>query len=152
MNRIFLVCLLSAFSQFLIAQSDTLAWFTNFEEAKTAAIENEENMLMVFAGSDWCKPCIQFKKDVLHSADFQAKMKDEVVILYLDFPARRKNKLSKEQTAHNEALAEKYNKSGAFPNVILLNENDAILGNPSFNGQTAADFANELQPLLNVQK
>jgi len=152
MNRLFFVFLLLGFNHLLIAQSDTLSWFTDLEKAKSAAAENGQDILMVFAGSDWCKPCIQFKKDILKSADFESKMKDELVVLYLDFPARKKNKLSQEQTSHNEALAERFNKSGAFPKILLLDDNEKVLGSPEFKNQSPLEFIHELQPALTAQK
>ena len=93
----------------------------------------------------YCKPCIQFKKDILQSAEFVERLGDGLVILYLDFPSRRKNKLSKEQTAHNEALAERFNKSGVFPKLVLVDAEKNILSTLKFKGQTALDFVHEVQ-------
>ena len=139
--------ILFSFSLFIsvssFAQSDDLKWFTNLEEAQTFSKENNTQILMVFSGSDWCKPCIQFKKDILESQEFISEMKNKVVVLYLDFPARKKNKLSKEQTAHNEALAEKYNQSGLFPNIFLLDLENKIVANPKFAGHSPSTFIQE---------
>ena len=107
-------------------------WETNVATAKAKAKAEKKNILMVFAGSDWCRPCIQLKKKVLETATFKQYAKDNLVLLYLEFPARKKNKLSKKQTAHNEALAEKYNKSGAFPLVVLTNSKGKKLGKTGY--------------------
>ena len=61
-------------------------------------------------------------------------------VLYLDFPAKKKNKLSKEQTAHNESLAEKYNQSGLFPHIILMDKNEKIVKTISYEGQDVDTF------------
>lgn len=124
--------------------ANSLQSFTNIEEAKLVAAENGQNILMVFAGSDWCKPCIQFKKDILQNTDFATKNGEKLVVLYLDFPARKKNKLPKEQTKHNEALADKYNRSGTFPKIILLDAQGNKLKTISFEGQSAEAFSTEL--------
>jgi len=126
--------------------------FTDLAKAKAHAIDSDQNILMVFAGSDWCKPCIQFKKDILESNEFSDRLGNQISVLYLDFPARKKNRLSKEQTAHNEALAERYNKSGAFPKIILLDADEKVLATPEFKGQSALDFVHELQPSLTSEK
>lgn len=118
-----------------------LEWFTNVDLAKKAATENQKNILMVFAGSDWCKPCIQFKKDVLQNESFIGSKGNEVVVLYLDFPSRKKNKLPEAETKHNEALAEKYNQSGAFPKIILVDAEMTKIKTLEFEGQSAEDFA-----------
>ena len=136
----------------LSAQEVGLTTFTNMEQAKAHATEHNQDILMIFAGSDWCKPCIQFKKDILQSADFDVQMEDKLTVLYLDFPARRKNKLSKEQKVHNEALAERFNKSGAFPKIVLVDRQENILAQPTFKGQTALDFAHTLKANLSTTK
>jgi len=127
------------------AQETNVQWFENMEEAKIYATEHQANILMVFSGSDWCKPCIQFKKDILEAEDFKTWGASKLVILYLDFPARKKNKLSPDQTAHNENLAEQYNKSGTFPNVFLMDEEANVLANPAFKGQDVTDFIAKLE-------
>ena len=140
----FALCLV----QGAISQTTAIATFTDLTKAKKHAAENNQDILMVFAGSDWCKPCIQFKKDILQSTDFENQVGKQITVLYLDFPARRKNKLSKEQTAHNEDLAERFNKSGAFPKIILLDEVENVLARPTFKGQSALEFVNDLKPVL----
>lgn len=152
MKNLVLIFSFLAFGNLLTAQENSLQWFENMEEAKTYAAKNQSDILVVFAGSDWCKPCIQFKKDILEATDFQNWGSDRLVVLYLDFPARKKNKLSPEQTAHNEALAERFNKSGAFPNIILLDKDEKVLANPKFNNQSTEQFTAELQPRLTASK
>ena len=115
-------------------------WFADINEAKEYATEKEVSILVVFAGSDWCKPCIQFKKEILSNETFNAFAKENMAILYLDFPMRKKNKLSAEQTQHNEQLAEKYNQKGAFPEIVLLNTDEKILGKFVFNNQSPESF------------
>lgn len=132
-------------TSFVTAQdANSLQWFANIDDAKSAAAENGQNILMVFAGSDWCKPCIQFKKDILQNTDFATQNGEKLVVLYLDFPARKKNKLPKDQTKHNETLADKYNRSGAFPKIILLNAKGEKLKTIEFEGQSAEAFSTEI--------
>ena len=131
MKFFFLIAFSFLSFQGIIAQNEPTT-FTDMEKAKAHAAETNQDILMVFAGSDWCKPCIQFKKDVLLSNDFMDRIGDKVSVLYLDFPARRKNKLSPEQTAHNEGLAERFNKSGAFPKIVLIDSNENVLATPAF--------------------
>ncbi len=144
MYRIIIVFLFLAGTQFS-TQCQSEDWFTNIDEAKISAQTNSKAILMVFAGSDWCKPCIQFKKDILEDTAFIEFAKENFVILYLDFPARKKNRLSKEQTTHNEALAEKYNRQGSFPKVVLIDSDENILSQPDFHGQSTSIFISELK-------
>jgi thioredoxin-related protein len=123
-------------------------WFGDIEEASDYATTNEVPILMVFAGSDWCKPCMQFKKDILTSEQFTDYASGKLAILYLDFPMRKQNKLSEEQTAHNEKLAEKYNKSGAFPAILLMDANQNVYGPLEFKRQSPDDFIKSCKALL----
>lgn len=118
-----------------LAGQQNVSWVHKVEEAQTLAQAENRQILMVFAGSDWCRPCIQFKKDILESSTFATYAKDKLVVLYLDFPARRKNQLPALQKAHNEALAEQYNTSGLFPNILLFS--------PQLDLQSTLDFKNQ---------
>ncbi|HMQ47129.1 MAG TPA: thioredoxin family protein [Saprospiraceae bacterium] len=122
-------------------------FFTDYEQAKAVALAENKKILMVFAGSDWCRPCMQFKKEILDSEVFQTYAQENLVVLYLDFPARKKNRLSKEQTAHHEQLAEQYNKAGAFPKLVLLDGADHLIRNLSYTNQAAEHFIKECQEI-----
>ena len=102
---------------------------------------------MVFAGSDWCRPCIQFKREILLQESFTSYASENLVLLYLDFPSQKKNKLSEEQTAHNEKLAEKYNPRGAFPAILLFDKDEKLLGKLSFRNQGPETFVEECKKL-----
>jgi thioredoxin-related protein len=110
---------------FLLTTS--LTWLTDFEQAKQTAKEKNQYILLNFSGSDWCIPCQQMKKEIFESSSFSSYASSNLVLLNADFPRSRKNKLSKTQLAHNEALAEQYNKSGKFPLTVLLNSEGKVL-------------------------
>ena len=48
---------------------------------------------MIFSGSDWCKPCINLKQSILLTDEFAKFSGEEMVLLELDFPYKKKNKL-----------------------------------------------------------
>jgi thioredoxin-related protein len=124
----------------LFFAANPATFYTDYEEVFAHAKSEDHHVLMVFAGSDWCRPCIQFKESILLQEEFQAYSVKAVDVLYLDFPAKNKNKLSKEQTDHNEALAEKYNQSGLFPHIILMDKNENIIKEISYEGQDVDAF------------
>ncbi len=130
------------------AKTETYKTFTNLQEAKTEASLHHKSILMVFAGSDWCRPCIQFERGILSNSTFTSFADKSLVVLYLDFPSLKKNKLSEEQTKHNEQLAEKYNTNGAFPNILMFDENEKPLGKLSFHNQTPDQFVAECSALI----
>lgn len=131
-----------------VAQSQTTAWFTSSSDAKAYATDKKVPIMLVFAGSDWCKPCMMLKADILNSAAFEAYFPSKMAILYLDFPIKAKNKLPSELKKQNELLAEQYNKSGIFPAIVLINASGKILGNLKYTNQTPAVFIGQCNTLL----
>ena len=108
-------------------QTDTVIWHTNMDTAKAIAMKTQRPILLVFSGSDWCKPCILLKKEIFETPEFTAFAKDSLVTVLADFPRQKKNALSPQQTAMNEALAKAYNPSGLFPHVVLLTPNGDVI-------------------------
>ena len=107
-------------------------WQFDFEQAKADAAINNKNVLIYFSGSDWCKPCIQLKKEVMEDPSFQEYAKDKFVMVLADFPRRKKNRLTESQTEHNEALAEKYNLQGYFPLIVITDPEGNVIGRTGF--------------------
>ena len=115
-------------------------WKTNFEEAKAQSISDNKNILLVFSGSDWCAPCIKLENTIWKSEDFKKEADQKWVIYKADFPKKKANQLSPELTDSNNKLAEKYNKNGSFPLVILLDKTGKVLGMTGFKNISAPDY------------
>lgn len=130
-------------SCFLLCATFTInaqEWFTDFNEAKKAATEKNENIVLVFQGSDWCAPCIKLDKQVWSTQEFKNYAKDHYVLLKADFPKRKKNRLEKQQQEKNNALAETYNKQGLFPHVVVLNKQGKILGRTGYKNVSPKEY------------
>lgn len=123
-------------TSFIFAQE----WQTNFEAAKEMASDENKPIILVFQGSDWCAPCIKLDKEIWSTDSFKAYAKDHYILLQADFPRRKKNKLSQDQAAQNAKLAEKYNKNGIFPFVVILDSNGKILGQTGYKKIAVADY------------
>lgn len=109
MKKIILFSLL-----FLTTLSFAQNWTTSLDSAKTEAISSNKNILLVFSGSDWCAPCIKLDRTIFQSDVFKTEAEKKWVLLKADFPKKKGNLLSAEQTESNKKLAEKYNKEGNF--------------------------------------
>lgn len=83
--------------------------------------------MLNFSRSDWCEPCIKLKRDIFESIEFGQFSATHLVLVRADFPRLAKNKLDARQEAHNEALAEKYNKQGKFSFTVLLAPDGHVL-------------------------
>lgn len=132
MNLMRKVLFLSTFLLFTIFQVNAQEWVTNLDEAKRMATSKNQKIILVFQGSDWCAPCIKLDKEIWSTEEFQQYAKKHFVMLKADFPRKKKNRLSSEQTKHNKSLAEKYNRQGFFPLAVVMNSEGKVLGQTGY--------------------
>ncbi len=108
-------------------------WQQSFDDAMKLADTDEKPIVLVFSGSDWCAPCIRFKRNILDSQDFKDYAKSNFVLYNADFPRKKKNKLPLELSNSNKSLAEQFNPKGHFPLVVVLDKEKSVLGKTGFN-------------------
>ena len=123
-------------------------WQTDFETAKSLATDQDKPIILVFQGSDWCAPCIKLEKEIWSSEDFIAYSKEHYIMLKADFPRKRQNSLSAEQQEKNNALAEKYNKEGYFPLVVVLDKEGKVLGTTGYKKLTPSEYIEFLNSFI----
>ena len=123
-------------------------WQFDFEQAKVEAATQGKHVLIYFSGSDWCKPCIQLKSEVMEDPTFLEFANEEFVMVLADFPRRKKNKLTDAQTAHNEALAEKYNLQGYFPLIVVTDHEGNVVGRTGFERIGVEDYIKRFTEML----
>ena len=142
MRKIAILCfvLLSSFS---FAQD----WQTNFEEAKRIASAQNKNIILVFSGSDWCAPCIKLDKSIWQSEAFKKESEKEWIVVKADFPRKKANVLSKEQTEQNRKLAEKYNNEGSFPLVVVLDNTGKVIGRMGYKNVSPEEYIKMIHSL-----
>ena len=115
------------------------------QKLETAKTENK-TVLLYFSGSDWCAPCVKFKKFIVNTPEFQTFATENLVIHNADFPRLSKNKLAKEVVKENETLADKYNSKGIFPLILLLDtEGNIIKKWEEFPKETVEEFIGKLK-------
>lgn len=137
----------SLFSQ-QITPLDSSIWKSNYQDALKTANKKNLPILIVFSGSDWCKPCIKLRERILVKSAFTAWAQSNVVCVTADFPRQKKNVLSPEQQKQNDALAEKFNRNGLFPLVLLVDKNEKALGYKTYEDVTPEKFAQELSEII----
>ncbi|WP_333780817.1 thioredoxin family protein [Tenacibaculum pacificus] len=117
-----------------------MRWLTNIEEAQKIASNQHKKIFVYFSGSDWCIPCQELKNEVLSSEIFKNKALLDYVLVNIDFP-RSRRKLTKERINYIEKIAEKYNNSGAFPFVAVLNDKaEMVKAIDGYKSETAAYY------------
>lgn len=116
--------------------------FENAEAAFASASTTNKKVLLVFSGSDWCAPCVQLENKILSTNVFLDFANGNLVILKADFPQRKK--LSKEVKAQNDALAERYNPAGAFPEIVILRSDKSVVKKLLYSNQSTEEFISEI--------
>ncbi len=124
-------------------------WQSNYEKAVETASSLNHNIILVFSGSDWCAPCIKLDKNIWQSNEFKSYAKENWVLLRADFPRKKSNKLSEVQSAQNSFLAEKYNKNGHFPLVLVLGPTGKVLGETGFKNISPSEYVALLKNFKN---
>lgn len=123
-------------------------WQTDFETAKSLAAEQDKPIILVFQGSDWCAPCIKLNKEIWSSDEFINYSKENYIMLQADFPRKRQNSLSAEQQEKNNALAEKYNKEGYFPLVVVMDKHGKVLGTTGYKKRSPSEYIKLLNSFI----
>ena len=135
----------------LILFIDPVAWLADFQEAQTQARESHKLILLNFAGSDWCGPCIKMTRDIFEQEVFSQYAKRNLLLVRADFPRLKKNRLEAKQKAHNEKLADTYNPKGKFPLTLLLDEEGKILKSwDGYTGESPQNFIKEIEGYRNA--
>ena len=129
-----------------VSVSTTMAqeWNTDIKIAKEIASKESKPIILVFQGSDWCAPCIKLDREIWSTEAFKKYAKENYVMLKADFPRKKNNALSETQTKANGLLAEKYNKRGFFPFVVVLDSKGKVLGESSYKKTTPENYIKEL--------
>ncbi|EIA07580.1 thioredoxin family protein [Flavobacterium frigoris] len=123
-------------------------WNTDFTHATTAAIEQNKPIILVFSGSDWCAPCIKLDKSIWQSEAFKSYAATNYILERADFPKKKQNQLAEEIKKQNESLAEKYNKEGIFPLVVVIDGKGKVLGKTSYKNVTPNEYIETLNSFL----
>lgn len=135
---------------FLILASFSNGFTQTGQLEKAAQLAKQENKLifMNFSGSDWCRSCIVLKQSILDTPEFESFANDKLILLDVDFPRKKKNRLSKEQTQYNEKLAEKYNKEGQFPTIIILDSDLNVVARTKYKRLSPSQYIDHIKTLI----
>jgi protein disulfide-isomerase len=120
-------------------------WITDFEEAKTLAAEKNVPIIANFSGSDWCGWCIKLDREVLSTPEFLEYAKDNLVLLNLDFPARKKQ--DEGIADQNKALAAKYGIRG-YPTVLVLDATGNVVAKTGYRQGGPEAYVKHLKELI----
>jgi len=92
-------------------------WLTGFPDVFEKSIKENKPIMANFTGSDWCGWCIRLDKAVFQTEEFKKWAKENVILLELDFPRRKKLEPNLEAT--NNELQNIFQVRG-FPTVWIF--------------------------------
>ena len=122
-------------------------WTPDFSAAAAFAAQNDAPIFLLFTGSDWCHWCKLADKKVFSTRAWKQYAKRRLVTVVVDFPD--KTRLSEDQRAANEALAQRFGVTG-FPTFVLLDSDaSTVLGKFGLPGNVdASSFIARVDRLL----
>ncbi|MDY0190970.1 MAG: thioredoxin family protein [Desulfuromonas sp.] len=133
----------------LLSPSLTLAldssWLEDLEQAKIIAQQNNKHIFIDFSGSDWCHWCVKMEKEILNTPEFRQFAAENLVLVSVDFPKRKKQ--SAQQKQRNEELARKYAVRG-FPSVAILDSEGELVTMTGYRSGGATNYVEYLKQLL----
>jgi thiamine biosynthesis lipoprotein len=118
----------------------------NPDKAFDLARHTGKKVMLVFSGSDWCIPCIQFNKTILSDSSFLHFAGDNLILLEADFPQRKK--IAAPLRLKYDSLAAAFNPDGAFPRVVLLSPEKKLMTDVPITQQSPDAFITTLKQLL----
>ncbi len=104
-------------------------WLSDLDEAERLAARDGKDMFILFTGTAWCGPCVQFEHDVLSRPEF-AQAAEPFILVKLEFP-QSSDDLPPGQRDDFLAWRERYG-IRVFPTVILADATGrpyAVTGN-----------------------
>jgi thiol-disulfide isomerase/thioredoxin len=117
--RLVALVVMLTLSQVAFAQEgqDSLVWFNDVGKAQALSKSTGKPIFAFFTGSDWCGWCRKLQAEVLTKPAFKAWASEEVVLLELDFPAKKV--LPENMIQQNQSLKNFFKVSG-FPTIWLF--------------------------------
>lgn len=155
MKNILFVLSLLMVSQLSIAQdykAENEGWLVKIDEAYAQSKKTGKPILANFTGSDWCGWCKRLTASVFVKPDFKKWAEENVVLLELDFPRRKKVPADIKQ--QNASLQQAFNVRG-YPAVWLFDMDKDAAGQFSVSAlgktgytKTVEEFTGGLEKML----
>lgn len=120
----------------------------DYAAALAYAKENDQAVMLLFTGSDWCGWCKLMDKDVFSKPEWTEFATGKLVQVVLDFPRKKPDLVPEKYRKRNQELKQEYGVRG-FPTYVLLDSNGDRLGQlGAGRGKTPASFQEEVEDLL----
>ena len=124
------------------------SWFCDYDDVMAKAQQTGKAVAVFFHNSS-NDNSRKFRTERMESSKFKSKMRDRLLVLYMDFPENAgtsKDKRNREQVEHNRRIADKFHVSN-YPTVIFLNSSGNEIGRIT-NMRTLTEFVEEADRIV----
>lgn len=106
-------------------------WYADFDEAAKAAKAEGKDLFVDFTGSDWCGWCIRLDKEVFSHEEWLEGVKDDYVLVALDYPNSEEAKAKVPSPERNRELAGTYQIAG-YPTILMMTADGEVYGRTGY--------------------
>lgn len=125
------------------AKAADATWLTDLPAAQAQARAENKLVLMDFTGSDWCPGCIELKKKVFDTRQFQDYAAKKLVLVVVDFPDKKPQPAALKKA--NDSLSRKFDVDG-YPTQIVLDSNGKEISRKTgYEGESAEKYIDWLE-------
>ena len=124
-------------------------WFCDYDDAMEKAQQSGKAVAVFFHSSD-NDNSRKFKTERMENTKFKNKMRDRLLVVYLDYPDNAdtsKDKRNREQVQHNRRIADKFHVS-TYPTVIILNSSGSEIGRLDNNSNSITTFVEKADKIV----
>ena len=129
------------------AEEPEKIWFTNVSEAIEQSKASGKPIFAFFTGKEWCSWCKKLERQVLSKEGFINYAKENLVLLELDFPRRRKDGKPVILPEKQIELARKFNIKG-YPTVILMDSSTNKIAKTGYEAMSPEQYVDHVKALL----
>ena len=130
------------------AEAPAGGWFSDLAAAQALAKNTNRPLVVVFSGSDWCKPCVVYEQEVFAQPAFKAYAANRLVLAHFDYPRLPQNQLSAAQTKLNATAAAQFNREGDFPLAVIVSPQGQVVAKTGYIAGGPAAFQTYLEKIL----
>jgi thioredoxin-related protein len=126
-------------------------WMQDFEAAQVLARQENKDVMIAFYGSDWCGWCIRMAQEVLHQKSFHDRTKNNLVLVFADFPRNPVAKAKVQDAKRNEKLSEKFAVDG-YPTIVFTDSDGRPFGVSGYVEGGVTAFMEHISELRSAKK
>ncbi len=130
------------------AKASETGWHNDLAAAQAMAKSTNRPLVVVFSGSDWCKPCVTYEQEVFAQPAFTAYAATRLVLAHFDYPRLPKNQLPAAQAKLNAAAAAQLNREGDFPLAVIVSPQGQVMAKTGYIAGGPAAFQKYVEKIM----